>query len=329
MGRDSEKPRSARGQGKRVGPAWLCALVCLALLPGLGSFELRAHPGLERDIERVTGELEASPDNVELYVRRAHYYRLHEEYDPSLADLDRARELDGENLSVALGRGLTLSAMGRDEEAEAALDFFIGGGGRSVPAFAGRAEIRSRAGRLDEAIGDYTLALEIQRDVDVYLARGTLQEAKGDLTAAAAGYEDGLKHLGGAVTLRLALIRVETARKEYASALELIDAELEQVPVKTEWYLRRAQVLDAAGRAEESRQALELALAEADRVIALRSSGIHLYSRAQVYLALGRLEDARVDLNDVLIKSPRFSRARELLDQVEAESTRQDKRIEP
>jgi len=313
-------PRPARATGISVGLVLVVALACLAL----GSAEARAHPGLHHDIERMTVAIAADPYNVNLYVGRAHYYRLQGDFDASLSDLDLALELDGKSLDVALGRGLTLSAMGRDAEAEAALNSFVAGGGASVPAFAGRAEIRARAGRLDEAIADYTRALEVQRDIDVYLTRGALQEAKGDLAAAAAGYEDGLAQLGGAVTLRLALIRVETARGGYEPALQLIDKELREVPVKTEWYLRRAKVLEAAGRTEESRQALDLALTEADRVIGMRSSGIHLSSRAQVYLALGRLEDARLDLNEVLLKSPRFIRARDLWDQIEAVSTRQE-----
>jgi len=301
----------------------IVALVCLALL-GLGATEARAHAGLHRDIERATAAIESDPENAELYARRAHYLRLGEHYEKSLADLERGRELDPENQSVTVGLGLTLSAMGRDAEAEAALNRFISAGGRSVPAYSERAAVRARGGRYQEAVDDYSKALEIQRKVELYLTRGALQEAHGDLDAAAAGYREGFESLGGAVTLRLALIRVETNRREFDAALALIDEALEQVPVKTDWYLRRADVLQAAGKTQEAGSALTQALAEANRVVEKRATGIHLFSRAKVYVALGRTNEAKQDLEFVLLKSPRFVEGLELMAQLEAQETTQE-----
>lgn len=303
----------------RFQAAW-AALVCLALV-GFGPPVVRAHPGLHADIERTTRALEQNPENADLYARRAHYYRLGEHYEESLADLMRARELEPENMAVALGLGLTLSALERDHEAEAELNRFISTGGRSVRAFSERAAVRARGGRFQEAIADYTQAIEIQRDIELYLRRGELQEALGDLQAAAVGYFDGFEHLGGAVTLRLALIRVETQRGEYDSALAYIDQELQRTAVKTNWYLRKAEVLQAAGRTEEATLALDMALVEANEVIEKRATGIHLYSRAKVYVALGRIDEAKEDLENVLYKSPRFTEARDLMDRLEAQDT--------
>jgi tetratricopeptide (TPR) repeat protein len=306
-----------------VGPGLLAVLIGL-VLGGLGPTGARAHPGLHVDVERATVAIKASPDNPELYARRAHYYRLGEHYEESLADLEHGRQLDPENLTVALGMGLTLSAMGRDAEAEAELNRFISAGGRAMHAYSERAAIRARSGRFEEAIEDYATAIEIQPDIELYLLRGSLQEGRGDLAAAAEGYLDGFRTLGNAVTLRLAMIRVETERGRYASALAYVDEELERVPVKTNWYLRRAEVLSVAGRTAEAELALNRALAEANHVIEKRATGIHLFSRAKVYAAMGDYDLAKQDLKSVLLKSPRFSDARDLLDQLEAQGTTQE-----
>lgn len=293
-------------------------------LATFGAIEVGAHPGLDRDVERATEAIAQDPENAALYANRAYYLRLGEHLDESLADLEKGYELEPANQAVAVGLGLTLSAMGRDAEAEAALTRFLGAGGRSVPAYAGRAAIRARAGKFEEAIQDYTAALEIQRDVELYLARGALQEATGDLDAAAAGYHDGFETLGGAVTLRLALIRVETGRGNYDSALGLVDEELQRVPVKTTWLLRKSEVLRAAGETEDADRTLNQALTEANQMIEKRATGIQLLSRAKVYMAMGRRDLAREDLEVVLQKSPRFAEARELLEQLEAHDILQE-----
>jgi len=294
-----------------------CGLLCL-VLAALGASAVPAHPGLHHDIEAASKAIAADPDNAELYARRAHYLRLSAQYDQSLADLEKGKEIDPSSNAVRLGLGLTLSALSRDAEAEASLNEFIESGGRVVPAFTGRAEIRARDGRIVDAIADYTSALDIQQKLDTYLARGALQEQAGDLNAAAEGYAEGLESLGGAVTMRLALIRVQNEQGRFDEALELIDRELQRAPVKTDWYLSRAQVLESAGRTAEARATIVQALAEANRVIALRATGIHMFTRAKVYMALGRTDEARQELAEVLAKSPRFSEALELLAQLDA-----------
>ena len=304
-------------------PVLLVALVCLAL-SGLGSTEVRAHAGLHIDIERATRSIELDPENADNYARRAHYQRLGGHLEESMADLERGRALEPGNMAVMLGMGLTLSALGRDAEAEAELNRFISTGGGSVRAYSERGAVRARTGRFENAIDDYTKAIGIQHDVELYLRRGALQEATGELEAAALGYAEGLRTLGGAVTVRLALIRVETDRGAYDSALTYIDEELKRVPVKTNWYLRRAEVLKAAGKTAEAELALNLALAEANEVIGKRATGIHLFSRAKVYAALGRNDLAREDLEDVLLKSPRFAEAREMWEKLEAQGTTQE-----
>jgi tetratricopeptide (TPR) repeat protein len=283
-----------------------------SLLVVLATSAAGAHPGLHHDIQAATVAIEKDPTRADLYVDRAYLERLDEELDLALADLDHARKLDAANLRVAAERGMTLSTLGRDREAEVELTRFVAAGG-TAPTFAERATVRERLGRHNEAIADFGSALALRPDIEIYLLRGSLQESMGDLAGAAAGYRDGRKTLGDAVALDLALIRVETARKRYAAALELVNVQLNRATVKTDWYLRRADVLAAAGRKAEAAADRDRALREAESAVARTGSGMNLYSRAKANAALGRIDDAKQDLEMVLEKSPRFAEARELL----------------
>lgn len=110
-----------------------------------------------------------------------------------------------------------------------------------------------------------------------------------------------------------ALIRIEVAQRRFAEAISLINQQLKTSPVKTGLLLRRAEVHEKAGQSTQAREDREQALVEADKVLAKRSSGIHLFSRAKVYVALGRLQEAKRDLERVIHGSPNFLEAKNLL----------------
>jgi len=283
-----------------------------SMLIALAATAAGAHPGLHHDIAAVCEAIEREPRKADLYVDRAYLERLGEELDAALADLAEARKLEPGNLRVAAELGMTYSALGRDREADTELTAFVRNGG-TAPTFAERAKVRVRLGRLSDAVADYAAAIALKPDIEYYLSRGALQESLGEHAAAAQGYEDGRVKLGDAVTLDLALIRVEAARGRYARALALIDRQLAAAPVKTDWYLRRADVLAAAGRAAEARADRQTALREADAAVEASGSGMHLYARARAQAALGQTDAAKRDLEMVLQKSPRFADAREML----------------
>ncbi len=275
-----------------------------------------AHPGLHHDIERVTKALELEPLRADLWIERAHYYRLDEQYDNALSDLERAEELAPDKLDAAAHRGMVYVAMQRDADAERELTRFLEGGPGSSDTFAARARIRVRDGRLALALADYDAALALEADVEYFLDRGRVQVQMGQLDEAASGYRVALSQVGGAVTVLQALIDVEVRRTDYAAALSLVDTAMAASPVKTTWLLRRAEVLRAAGREAEARQALDTALIEADRVLGRRATAIHLLSRARVHLAMGNKQPAQEDALLAINKSPRYGAAREFLDTV-------------
>jgi len=313
--------------GFQVGMHWnrsLCLTICifiLALFPMVCIEMVAAHPGLDPDIDEITHELEKDPKNVNLLIKRGQLYRSNGELTDSLNDLDRAEELSPDNRQILLERGFTLSALGRDRDAEVALDQYLeqASGRARLDALAERAHIHTRTGQADLAIADFTSAISMHPAMALYLSRGELHESLGHLEEAASGYRDGLSRLGNAILLKKGLIRVETTRKRYDEVLKLIDDELERTSVKTEWHLRRAEVLAAMGKDQAAQSAHDQALAEANRVLGKRVTASHLVTRAKVYIAMGQLQQAKHELQLAVQRAPRFAEAKELLKKMEAD----------
>ena len=302
---------------------WVVALCVFALVlyPMVFVEKAVAHSDVDPDIAEVTAELANQPDNVSLLLRRGQLYRSNGKFIESLNDLEHAWLLDRENRQVALERCRTLVALGRESEAEAALNQYLQGeaGVSRVMALVERAHLYARTNRADLAIVDFSEAIDFYPTVELYMARGHLQEEVGRLDAAAAGYGEGLSHLPQASILRRELIRVKTAQGHYQEVLTLIDQELASAAVKTDWYLRRAEVLAALGQTEAADTARAHALAECNRVLANRPTALNLLARAKVYQALGQLEAAKQDLRLAVETAPSFTDAQDLLKKLEAQ----------
>ena len=293
----------------------------LAMSPMVFVGMVAAHSDVDPEIAEVTAELADQPDNVALLLRRGQLYRFNGKFTESLNDLEHAWLLDRDNRQVALARCRTLVALGRDSAAKVALDQYLQGesGASRVVALVERAHLYARTARPGLALADFSEALSLYPTVELYLARGHLQEGLGQLDAAAVGYREGLSQLRQGSILRRELIRVETAQGHFSEALTLIDRELASASVKTAWYLRRAEVLNAMGQTEAMATARTQALTEATRAFVKRPTALHRVARAKVYQALGQLEAAKQDLRLAVAEAPRYTEAQDLLKELEAQ----------
>ena len=291
----------------------------LMLSPTVDVTTAIAHSGMDPEIDKITHELEENPENVELLLKRGRLYRSNGKFSDSLQDLDLAEELDPDNREITFQRGFTLSALGRDNEAEVALDQYLekASGGKHLTALVERAHIRARTGQAALAINDFNSAISRHPVMALYLARSELYESLGHLEEAASGYREGLSRVGNATLLKKGLIRVETTRKRYDEVLRLIDEELDRASVKTEWHMRRAEVLSSMGKDQAAQSAHQEALAEANRVLGKRVTATHLVARAKVYLAMGQLEKGKHELRLAVQRAPRFAEARDMLKKLE------------
>ncbi len=272
-----------------------------------------AHPEPAVEIDRLTQQLQKEPERIDLLLLRAHCNAEAGRAVDAVSDLDAAQRLDPQSRLVRLQRGLVLAQLNRTEEAEGELSRYIKDGGEDSRAWIERARIRARLNRLKEAVSDYDKALTTSDDLDAFLERGAIQEKLGRLEDAAAGYQQGLARMPRSVVLQIPLVRVETARKRYPAAIRLIDEAMANAPVKTDWYLRRADVHTAAGNKSAAQADREAALREAERMVAAKQTALNLFARARVLSAMGRNEEARKDLRVVREMAPQLEEARQLL----------------
>ena len=276
-----------------------------------------AHPGLHHEIERLTKLIQKDPTRTDLLLARAQTYRLDKQYAKAIEDLDRAATLNADASQLALERGLSLSGLGRDDAAVLELTKHLAGSRPMANGYAERAAIRERRRQAAEAIDDWTAAIALVPKVDWYLARGRLQESLDRIDDAANGFREGLSRCTGAVPIRLELLRLEASRGNYEAAISLIDDVLPRAAVKTDWYLRRADVQTAAGKFDAACEDRRIALDEADRAVARRPTAQRLITRAKVLIALDNSTKAAADLKAALQKSPSLAEAEQLLRQIE------------
>ena len=295
---------------------------CFALTLGYLGFvpPAIAHSGLDPEIDEITEELTKNPDSVDLLISRGQVYRSNGKFIESLQDIERAWLLDRKNRTVLLERAFTLSAMGHNKEAEVALDSFLQDEAhpKRVFALAERAHIRARTGQVEAAIADFSAVIQLQPTIELYLIRGKLQESLKKFEDAEEGYYDGLTKLGDALLLKNCLIRVQLTQKKYSEALAIIKKEVTRSSVKTPWLIQQAEILAIIGQPDASHLAYEQALSETSRVLAKRQTAMQLLARAEIYQAMGRMEEAKHDLRVAIQKAPHFSKAANLLNKIES-----------
>ncbi len=293
--------------------AWR-SLVLTALIvstPNVGV----AHEAPSARVQALTRALEAQPNNAALFLERAQLYRELGQAKKALADVNRAGKILGPQArwEMHYQRGLIHRAAGRHVSAEQALTRALRGQPDHGPALEARAAVRTTRGRFRGAIADYTRAIARRPTPERFLARGALQERQGQWEDAAEGYGEGMKGLGDPVSLRIALIRVETQRKRYAQALALIGAVQERAPVPTEWLLRRGDVLTQAGRSAEASKSYKEAMRLAELRQKKRPSDLNSAHRAWAYLGLGQILQAQKILHGLAKRNPSFPLVQRLL----------------
>lgn len=302
--------------GFRLRLYWMMAF--MLLIAGLGfASTAGAHAGMDPEIHEITEDLEKEPNRIDLWIKRGQVYRSYGQLANSLQDLEKAWTLDPDNKKVALERCITLSAMGRNTDAEVGLDSLLQQdlGEMKIFALAERASIRGRTGRPELAIEDYTSVLDLYPTAELFLLRGKIQESLGQLEEAAAGYLEGIAKLGDSILLKKRLIEIRIAQGKFDVALELIDEQLNRASVKTPWYIQRAEVLSRMGQGDAAHKTYEQALSETNRILSKRTTSIHLLARAKVLNAMGQRDKAVKDLQEAVKQSPQLGEAKNLLQQ--------------
>lgn len=235
-------------------------LARFGLVAGIaGSLSLAAHGPLHEQIRALDDQLAASPTNAPLLVRRAELHRLDGTFSNAVADLATAGRIQPDLEALWWVRGRLHADTGQAAGAIEDFTRLIQRQPSLAGAFAERARAHEALGRLPEAAADYSEALRLLAtpDPDLYLARARVERRRGPAHFAAAlrGLDEGLDRLGPLVTLQLEAVDLEVALGRTDEAVRRLQVLAGRSARQEVWLVRQAEVLQAAGRPEEARQA--------------------------------------------------------------------------
>ena len=240
----------------------LCLLVYVAGPPAAC-----AHEATDRTIKDLSRQIVEAPRDADLYLRRGELYRFRREWSLALLDYNKAEELNSKLHVVALCRGKLFLDMGLPRRARKAVDSFLAEQPSNVRGLVTRAQVQRMLGEHLAAGSDYTRALSLIREPkkprpEYYINRARALVAAGDehVDTAIRGLEEGIRRLGPIITLELCALDIEVGQKRYDAALERLEDITSRAARPGRWLARRGEVLEAAGRNAEARDAYRRAL---------------------------------------------------------------------
>ncbi len=242
--------------GTKSRPTFLLLLCLVAPL------QLRAHGVTSEQVKQLTAQIQRTPNNADLYLRRGELHRHLGHTKAALADFDKVQKLAPERLEVAVYRARLYLQANVPERAQLVLDRYLKLRPTHTEAVLLRAQANTKIGARALAIQDYTTALTrlAQPKPELFLARAQLQVEGNQLAAALTGLDEGIAKLGSLVTLQWLAIEVEMKRKRWDAALTRLDLLAAQSERKESWLVQRAEILLLAGRQEEAPHTLVAAL---------------------------------------------------------------------
>ena len=237
---------------------FLTKFSAIILLLLLVPFQVRAHGVTSEQVKQLTEQIQRTPNNADLYLRRGELHRHLGNAKAALADFDKVQELAPERLEVNVYRARLYLEANVPEMAQLVLDRYLKLRPTHTEAVLLRAQTNAKLGEQALAIQDYTTALSrlVQPKPELFLARAQLQVEGNQLVAALTGLDEGIAKLGSLVTLQLMAIEIEVKRKRWDAALTRLDGLAAQSERKEHWLVQRAEILLQANRKDEAQQCL-------------------------------------------------------------------------
>lgn len=236
---------------------------------------LGAHPDPRHTFEEIEAHLAKSPNDPELLRQKAGVYLAVNQPDQAAAIVALLLQLgpeDPENLLV--DARITL-AKGEKESAAAKTRALVAKHGKHEAAWRFLATAEDAAGHRAEAIAALCKFLDISTHPgpsEVLTCAAWLQEraAPGDADAAITVLDQGLARIGCLTGLHHKAIEIELGLGRHDAALKRIDALTARFRPSVDLSLRRAEILEKAGRFKEAAAACDSALALLDMLPASR-----------------------------------------------------------
>lgn len=240
--------------GKRIA---VLAGALLVLMPAI----VCAHPAASESLNELDRRLDGSPCDVELLVKRAEIFGSLGRWEAAEAELDRASQCRTRDDVLVLARARLALEMDRPGAADELLREFIASHPTNATAHLLRGRALRQVGRPLEASEEFARGLELSAvpSPDDYLlyARSLVEAGRGDRALQA--LDLGVARVGDVPSLHRAAIEIELDRGDAAAALRRVDRLLARGGAGEAWLLRRAEILERAGRTAEARATLEQA----------------------------------------------------------------------
>ncbi|HKQ18632.1 MAG TPA: tetratricopeptide repeat protein [Candidatus Eisenbacteria bacterium] len=240
----------------------IAAASALALtLPSLSA----AHGPTHHAIEDLSARIEAGGTSANDFLRRGELYRIERKWDAAERDYDRAAQLAPGLREVAVARAALYLDRGRPDRAKAAIDRLLSDHPDHSEALRVRAMASVALGWPLEAAQDLDRRIELvpHPTPDHYIERARLLAGCGEqlLGRAVRGLDEGIVRLGPIVSLEFCAIELEMQQGLFDSALRRLEDVAPQFDRKETLLERRGEILTAAGRVAEAREAFAAALA--------------------------------------------------------------------
>jgi tetratricopeptide (TPR) repeat protein len=248
------------------------------------------HDELAEQVQAISLEIKKYPRRAELYFQRGELYRADRHWKLAEQDYLQAKKLAPKMAVADLGLGLLHLSTNNLNESKNALDRFLLEHPENAEARVARGQVFQKLNQLESAIEDYSKALSLRPDPEIYIERAKLLAQQDQLENALMGLNEGIERLGPVVTLELYAIDLELQLKRYEAALQRIDRIAEQSDRKETWLARQGEILLMASRKEEAQKSYRLALEAIEHLPQSRKN--NRYTReleAKIRLALENL----------------------------------------
>ncbi len=206
---------------------------------------------------RVDEGLAKTPENGELWYRRAILNYEHQDWAAAAVDFQKAEKFAPAHFPIRLWQGRILDQQGKTIEAKSKLDEFLNQRPLHWEGLATRARILAKMGLKNDSLNDFRAALRQNAQAEPDLVQEVAQSlaVAGCVDEAVAVLESGLKRLGAISSLQMALLDVEVDAERHDSALARAIDYQKAAPRPEPWMQKRASLLAQAGRIDQSRTA--------------------------------------------------------------------------
>jgi tetratricopeptide (TPR) repeat protein len=254
------------------------------------------HDELAEQRHKITLQIQRAPNRAELYFQRAELYRADAHWKQAESDYKKAKKLAPDMAATDLGLGLLYLNTRRYNESKEALDRFISHKPDHAEARVARGQVLSKLGTRIAAIAEYSKALTLRPDPEIYIERSKLLVAENRVHEALKGLDEGIRRLGPIVTMELFAIDLEIQLKRYDQALRRVDRIADQSERKEAWLARKGEILVQASRKDQARAAYVSALKAIENLPQARKNNRYTLDLEQrIRQAIEQLKEIHVE----------------------------------